>query len=682
VTLQATRVRGVVLFVSYSGLFGGAERLLTDYAANLREDCCLACPAGPLADAAAQAGVPVLVRPERELRLRGRRGLRPGACVDLAAHGAEIVMLARSLDADVVVAWGMRSAIAAALGRRRFVFAHNDLLPGHVVGAVVRAAARRARAVVTLSHAIARDLDVSGDGVDVEVVHPGIDVDSFGAEDIVRPPTVLVLGALVAWKRPDVALEAIAIARRRLPDLRLELAGASLLGDEEDRLLDRLRARAAAPDLAGAVALSGEVDARDALARAACLLHCAPREPFGLVVLEALAAGRPAVVPAAAGPAEIVDRNCGRLYAPGDAHAAADALVEIISDPALAARMGRHGRDRARMSFSAGQAHARFAAVVSRAGAEARRSRRPRDDARTLTLVTVTRNSSSDLARLLASVDHRLPGIRVVVVDNASADDTAAIARRHPAAELYALASNTGFAYACNRGVAAVSTATVALVNPDVELVDDSLLALAHEALRADRPARLLAPRVLNRDGSLQDTVHALPGSAADLAFALVPPAALPGRLGQALAPWRSRQPRRVGWSVGCAVVGRTSTLRTLGPFDERLFLYGEDLALGLRARSAGIETWLWPHARVIHDRATASDREFGSEPFDLLARARHQAVALHLGQRAAMRDDAVQALTFASRAALRRAVRRSASRERRQLEAVRGLRGHREAPD
>ena len=60
-----------------------------------------------------------------------------------------------------------------------------------------------------------------------------------------------------------------------------------------------------------------------------------------------------------------------------------------------------------------------------------------------------------------------------------------------------------------------------------------------------------------------------------------------------------------------CCLAGRTDTLRRLGPFDERIFLYAEDLELGLRAGDLGIETWWWPHARGIHHEAHAVRRTF-----------------------------------------------------------------------
>ena len=233
----------------------------------------------------------------------------------------------------------------------------------------------------------------------------------------------------------------------------------------------------------------------------------------------------------------------------------------------------------------------------------------------TLALVTVTHNSAAELEALLRSIDRHLPGVELVVVDSASNDETLAVARSGARVQTIALGQNVGFGRGCNIGVAAVTQPVTALVNPDVELLDDSLLALAGEALRP--PVRLLAPLVLNSDGSRQDTVHPRPTSPPDLGRVLVPTGLAPGRAALPLAPWRSNRRRRVGWAVGCALVARTDTLRRLGPFDERIFLYYEDLDLALRASDQAIETWFCPSARVVHHRAHSSDKEFGGEPFE-----------------------------------------------------------------
>jgi glycosyltransferase involved in cell wall biosynthesis len=368
------------LFVSYTSPLGGAERILLDQAAALTEvaapadrpaasasrDCsvALACPAGPLADRARAAGIAVTPLRKRRIELRAGARDRLAAPLRIAAQARELRGIVSSQQPHVVVASGMRALLSgtAALSgtgaRPPLVFVHNDLLPSPLVARAVRAAARRADLVVALSQAIADDL-----ALDVEVIPPGVDLDRLRptGPPPTDPPTALLLGAVVGWKRPDLALEAVALAARELPELRLRVAGAPLdtTGDE---LLARLRERAARPDLTGRVDFLGQVeDVSAALADSTCLLHCADREPYGMALVEALACGRPVAAPAAAGPLEIVDGSCGTLYAPGDARAAAAALVEVVR---RADALGPAARTRAEANFDDAASGARFAALV------------------------------------------------------------------------------------------------------------------------------------------------------------------------------------------------------------------------------------------------------------------------------------------------------------------------------
>jgi GT2 family glycosyltransferase/glycosyltransferase involved in cell wall biosynthesis len=686
------------LFVTYSGVYGGAERILVDLASAAPEDVVLACPPGALADAATAAGIRVFTLRQRRLQMRAGAGARVRAVADLVGHRRELRRLTADLRPPVTILWGMRSALAglsAAPGRvagfgpslgpwpGRVVVVHNDFVPGPAIGRLLLRACVAADATVVLSEACAQDLDPDGVlGDRLSVIHPGVDASERAATTPPRPPVVVIAGALVGWKRPELALEICAVARRTLPELRLRVLGAPIgNGDGDgdgdgDGTLARLRARAARTDLAGAIDLVGaSATVAAELERATCLLHCADREPFGLVVAEALAAGRPVVVPAAAGPAEIVDPSCGLTYPPGDADAAAAALVALCSDPARAQRMGEAGRRRAATSFGRARARARFAAVVGIERREPTAARRGSPAGPPLALVTVTHDSAETLATLLRSAQRHLPGIRVIVVDCGSRDDSLAVARSHPVAVAVDAGANLGFGRGSNLGLERVTEPVTVFVNPDVELIDDSLRELAAASLTPEGGSRLLAPRVLYPDGSRQDSVHPAPGTTAELARVLLAPDRTPGRLGVALAPWRSQRPRAVGWAVGCALGGRTETLRRLGPFSDQIFLYGEDLELGLRATREGVQTWFWPAARVLHARAHTTARAYGGEPFERLARARHRAIALGAGARAARRDDLTQAALFAGRIAVKRTLGRDADRERSQLRAALGAR-------
>ena len=245
-----------LIVASYSGVLGGAERLLLDVAGALPEPPELALPEGRLAEEARARGLGVFELRERSLVLRASNRDRVAAPLRLAGHAAELRALIGSSNPDAVIAWGMRTGLAmsAALAAGApvpMMLQHNDLLPGPLVARAMRAAAARASMVVVLSECVARDLDPEGAlGARLRVVRPGVDLDRFrprggssaagGAE---RPCTALVLGAVESWKRPDLALDATALAARELPGLRVRLVGEPI-GPEGQELMEQLRRRA------------------------------------------------------------------------------------------------------------------------------------------------------------------------------------------------------------------------------------------------------------------------------------------------------------------------------------------------------------------------------------------------------------------------------------------------------
>jgi N-acetylglucosaminyl-diphospho-decaprenol L-rhamnosyltransferase len=280
-------------------------------------------------------------------------------------------------------------------------------------------------------------------------------------------------------------------------------------------------------------------------------------------------------------------------------------------------------------------------------------------------VVCVLHDSAADLRRLLASLGAARP--QVVVVDAGSSDDGPDVARAWGAEVIEA--GDVGFGAANNLGVERVRSSVTLLLNPDIVVHEAAVLdRLVRHARRKDA---LHAPRLLNPDGSVQRSAHPVPGGAGALLPALVHPRALPAPVRLRADPWRAEAEREVGWAIAAALAARTETLRRLGPFDPRQFLFYEDLDLGLRARKAGVPTVLHPDLTLEHRGGHSTGPAYGGEPLALLAQRRRDVIGRNRGARALLLDDAAQALTFATRAAARAALRRPAGRERAQLRAL-----------
>jgi GT2 family glycosyltransferase len=281
-------------------------------------------------------------------------------------------------------------------------------------------------------------------------------------------------------------------------------------------------------------------------------------------------------------------------------------------------------------------------------------------------VVIVLHNSAPELAALLLSIDaHLAARPQVICADSGSTDDGASVAREW-GAEVLVMDGNPGYGAANNAALDLVRADTTVLVNPDCRLIDDGLSQLAQAG--SERRA-LLAPRLLNDDGTLQDSAHPLPGGYDGYLAALTAPRLLPAKLRDRLQPFRSQTKTEVGWAIGACLAARTSLLRQLGPFNADDFLFAEDLELCLRARALGIPTIFEPSVALVHSGAHTSRAESEQERFNLQARRRREVILQQLGEGALRRDDRTQALTFSARAALGR----DAARNKMLLAALRG---------
>lgn len=162
------------------------------------------------------------------------------------------------------------------------------------------------------------------------------------------PFTFGMVGRLTPWKGQDVVLRAFAAARTAGldPSARLRLVGAPLFGDD-DLFGRELRVLAQELGIAGHVDFRGHrSDVGGEMAGCDVVVHASTRpEPFGQVVVEAMAFGRPVIAADAGGPAEVItDGHDGLLVAPGDVDALASAMVRLATDREARGRLAENGR--------------------------------------------------------------------------------------------------------------------------------------------------------------------------------------------------------------------------------------------------------------------------------------------------------------------------------------------------
>jgi len=194
-------------------------------------------------------------------------------------------------------------------------------------------------------------------------------------------------------------------------------------------------------------------------------------------------------------------------------------------------------------------------------------------------------------------------GVDTVVVDNGSGDGTVGLVReRFPAVRVIE-SENNGLSAGWNTGIEATGAEHVLLLNADAWLVEGALPALVVAADRYPRAA-VIGPRLLNTDTTLQRSVRGYPTLwrlATEYLYL------------RKLAPWSRalnafygagfdhESEREVEWVMGACFLLRRSAFDEVGPFDERFFLFSEEVDWMRRATDAGWSVLFTPTARCVH---------------------------------------------------------------------------------
>ncbi|MBM4041488.1 MAG: glycosyltransferase family 4 protein [Planctomycetes bacterium] len=351
-----------VLFLDHATDLGGAEVSLLGLLKTLDRERfapTLACPSGTLADRARALGVPV--QPLAVAKLGGRSRLL--AVWRLWRGIRTLRRIVRRGRFDAIHANTLRTAIIAS----GVAPSEGVALVWHVRDHAVQPWAQKrllARCAVAIapSRFIARAL---GDDPKVFVVPNGLDPADVPGEDAgatfrrelgLAPdaPVVGCLGRLLPWKGQHLFLGMAARLAKRLPDARFPIVGAPLYaapGSDYPTLLKAIAAKLKVEDKV--LFVGHRDDPFAALSAMNVVVNCSENEPFGRVLIEAMACRRPVVAFRSGAVPEIVqDAQTGLLVPFGDTAALAEAVLALVNDPARAQRLGEAGRRRVAEHFT------------------------------------------------------------------------------------------------------------------------------------------------------------------------------------------------------------------------------------------------------------------------------------------------------------------------------------------
>ena len=199
----------------------------------------------------------------------------------------------------------------------------------------------------------------------------------------------------------------------------------------------------------------------------------------------------------------------------------------------------------------------------------------------------------------------------VVVVDNGSTDGSiTALRAALPDVRVVTAGRNLGYAAAANVGIAATAAPVVAVCNPDLDVVPGTGAAMVAR-LDAEPDLAALGPRIENPDGSLYPSARRDPGIGDAIGHALFGLVAPRNRFTRHYRQLDvdAAQPRDVDWASGAMLFLRRSALTSVGGWDERYFMYMEDVDLCWRLRRLGWRVAYEPGGRAIHVQGASTAR-------------------------------------------------------------------------
>jgi glycosyltransferase involved in cell wall biosynthesis len=351
----------IIVIMPLAELRGGGEMMLWDLMQQGRnagvEWLVIFLEKGPMVEQVKNLGIETHVIPSGRLRHVHR----------FIATVLKIASIARSYQADVIVSWmwitHLYGGLAAMMVGKPAVWYQLEV-PSDQPFLVKLATLVPARAVVTLSK----------DGKEAQariwphrptlLVYPGVSLDRFEPANLPSPqearqklglpmsgPLIGIVGRLQRWKGIHVVVEAMPKILEQYPDAHCVVVGGkhNLEPDYEGFVKDKITALG----LNDYVIMAGlQQNVPEWVQAMDVFVHASDKEPFGIVVIEAMALGKPVIAGNAGGPTEIITEGVnGQLTPYGDADALANAILRYLDNPEFANQVAVAARQRA-LDFS------------------------------------------------------------------------------------------------------------------------------------------------------------------------------------------------------------------------------------------------------------------------------------------------------------------------------------------
>jgi glycosyltransferase involved in cell wall biosynthesis len=362
-----------ILYLNHTSQMSGGERSLLLLLQGLPAEtlAVLACPSGPLSEAARAAEVPWVPVTGTAGSLKLHPVYTAQAVRDLTTAALQVRNVCDELSIDLVHANSIRAGLIAALARRLGgapTVAHiRDVLPpGKLSSLTIRSIHSGADAIVANSRYTREHLPVAPAREKAHVVYNPVDLRRFDRDAVSRATVrselglsddvrlLVVVAQITPWKGQDTAIRALAELLSRGRAVHLALAGSAKFVEKATRFdneafLRDLHALTAELGVQEQVSFLGErEDVPAVLAAADVLLMPSWQEPFGRAVIEAMAMGTAVIATDVGGIEEIVtDGQSGMLAPPTDTSRWVQAIDLLLGDPDLLHRLGEAGRERA-----------------------------------------------------------------------------------------------------------------------------------------------------------------------------------------------------------------------------------------------------------------------------------------------------------------------------------------------